>query len=321
MDFTLDDTQREIARLTAQVLDREAGTPWKALREAGLLALPVPERLGGDGLGVLEVAVVLTEIGRRAADVPALAWASSVLPIARFGTPEQQDELLTGDLLVTVALSEPSAPLPSAPRTTARPDGERFLLSGTKICVPSATKADRILVTADRGVFVVDAADARISGSTVRLAETPGRLLGDVTSGALYLHALAAACALGDGVLAGALDLTVKHVGTRHQFGKPLSAFQSVACHVADVYIASRTLHLATIAGCLDPADLSTAAYWLAAEVLPAVHTCHHLHGGLGLDITYPMHRFYGMAKELTRFVGGVDHRLSVLAEEEHRVR
>ena len=66
MDFQLDETQQEIAALAADVLGRESDTPWKALGEAGLLALAVPERLGGDGLGVLETAVLLTEVGRKA---------------------------------------------------------------------------------------------------------------------------------------------------------------------------------------------------------------------------------------------------------------
>jgi alkylation response protein AidB-like acyl-CoA dehydrogenase len=318
MDFRLDETQREIAALAADVLGRESDHPWKALGEAGLLALAVPERLGGDGLGVLETAVLLTEVGRRAVDVPALATlALGVLPIVSYGTPEQQDELLPlvtqQHGVLTAALSEPSAPLPAEPGTTAGPDG----IFGVKINVPHAAEAQRILVSAGTGVFVVDPAQPGVSTSdgTVRFEGARGEPLGEGAAAGLRRFALAGACAVADGVLAGALDLTVKHVGTRHQFGKPLSTFQSAACQVADVYIAARTLHLATLSACwsLDDNDLGTAAYWLAAEALPAVHTCHHLHGGLGLDITYPMHRYYGMAKELTRFVGGVEHRLGAI--------
>ncbi len=219
--------------------------------------------------------------------------------------------------MLTAALSEPSLPLPAVPRTAARRDGTSWIVSGVKVNVPHAATAQRMLVSAmlddEPGVLVVDPAEPEvsISDSSVRFEKARGEELVGAAD-ALRRYALAGACALVDGVLAGALDLTVRHVGTRHQFGKPLSTFQAVACQVADVYIAARTLHLATISACwsLDPDDLDIAAYWLAAEALPAVHTCHHLHGGLGLDITYPMHRFYGMAKELTRFVGGTDHRL-----------
>ncbi|GLY47444.1 acyl-CoA dehydrogenase family protein [Lentzea sp. NBRC 102530] len=315
MDFQLDETQQEIAALAADVLGRESDTPWKALGEAGLLALAVPERLGGDGLGVLETAVLLTEVGRRAVDVPALATlALGVLPIVAHGTEEQQNALLPlvteQHGVLTAALSEPSRPLPVSPRTTAGPDG----ITGTKINVPYAGDAVRMLVSTDSGVFVVDPEQPGVSvvDGTVTFEDARGDLLAGAD---VRRFALAGACAVADGVLAGALDLTVKHVGTRHQFGKPLATFQSAAALVADVYIASRTLHLAalTAAWSLDDADLDTAAYWLAAEALPAVHSCHHLHGGLGLDITYPMHRYYGMAKELTRFVGGVEHRLGAI--------
>lgn len=318
MDFQLDETQQEIARLAADVLGRESGTPWKALGEAGLLALAVPERLGGDGLGVLETAVLLTEVGRRAVDVPALATlALGVLPIARYGTVEQQDELLPlvteQHGVLTAALSEPSRPLPAVPSTTAGPDG----IFGVKINVPYAAEARRILVSTSTDVFVVDPGKpgVSISDGTVHLEGAQGEPLNQGAAEGIRRFALAGACAMADGVLAGALDLTVRHVGTRHQFGKPLATFQAAASLVADVYIAARTLHLAALTACwsLDDNDLATAAYWLAAEALPAVHTCHHLHGGLGLDITYPMHRYYGMAKELTRFVGGVEHRLGAI--------
>ncbi|MFD9697640.1 acyl-CoA dehydrogenase family protein [Lentzea sp. NPDC059081] len=317
MDFELDETQREIAALAADVLGREGDAPWKALGEAGLLALAVPERLGGDGLGVLETAVLLTEVGRRAADVPALATlALGVLPVVRHGTPEQQDAVLPlvteQHGVLTAALSEPSRPLPAEPQTTAGPDG----VVGVKINVPYAAEALRMLVSTDSGVFLVDPAQPGVSiaDGTVRFEGARGELLAGADEDIRRL-ALAGACAVADGVLAGALDLTVKHVGTRHQFGKPLATFQTAAALVADVYIASRTLHLAALTACwsLQDDDLDTAAYWLAAEALPAVHTCHHLHGGLGLDITYPMHRYYGTAKELTRFVGGVEHRLGAI--------
>lgn len=351
MDFTPDDTQQAVQQLCAEVLSRETGertdsgydeVAWKAMREAGLLALALPERLGGDGLGLLETAAVLTEVGRKAANVPAFAaLALGVLPLVRFGTPAQQEELLPHNGIVTAALHETSAPLPTVPLTTARLD-DGYVLSGTKVGVPYAGSAHRILVSATlpggTGVLVVDPTAPGVSlvstrsssgmpECTVRLDDVrmpASALLGDGAVAGLNSLALAGACAVGDGVLAGALELTVAHVGTRKQFGKPLSAFQAVAGQVADVYIAARTLHLAALSGCWRlatgrpaEADLDIAAYWLAQDALTAVHTCHHLHGGLGLDITYPMHRYYGLAKDLARFVGGTDHRLDRLARHE----
>jgi alkylation response protein AidB-like acyl-CoA dehydrogenase len=75
-------------------------------------------------------------------------------------------------------------------------------------------------------------------------------------------------------------------------------------------------VHLATLAACwrLDPSDVDVAAYWLAEQALPALHTCQHLHGGIGVDESYPLHRHYAWGKDLARFVGGVEHRLEAVA-------
>ncbi|MGH3738506.1 MAG: acyl-CoA dehydrogenase family protein [Micromonosporaceae bacterium] len=358
MDFAFDDTQRSIAELAADVLSR-AGAPelsrggaaelgqggydeatWKALGEAGLLSLVLPERLGGDGLGVTEAAVVLAEAGRRAAAVPALATlALGVLPIVRYGSAAQQDALL-GDpgRVFTAGLREPTDALPTAPRTTARSDGGRWVVDGVKVGVPYAAAAHRILVPATLGdravVLLVDPSGPGVtlhrshsSGDwpeyVLRLDAAPAEQLGEPDAvGGLSRLALAGACAFGDGLLAGMLDLTARHIATREQFGRPLAAFQAVTQQIADVYLAAQTVHLTTWSACwrlgagLDPDDdLDIAAYWLAAYGPAAAQTCHHLHGGLGLDVTYPLHRYSSYARDLARFVGGGSHRLDRLGD------
>jgi len=126
----------------------------------------------------------------------------------------------------------------------------------------------------------------------------------------LYQLAIAGACALADGAVAGALALTRDHVASREQFGRPLAAFQAVSQQIADVYIASRTMHLAALAACwrlgegLDAAaDLEVAGYWCAEQAPRTVRLCHHLHGGIGMDATYPLHRFSSLIADLTRFL------------------
>ena len=98
---------------------------WKELAKAGLLGLAVPGSLGGEGLGVAETAVLLTEAGRAAAPVPALATlAMGVLPVTRWGTRDQQQVLLAGvpagDAVLTAAIREPSEPAPPVPATALR---------------------------------------------------------------------------------------------------------------------------------------------------------------------------------------------------------
>lgn len=312
MDFALDETQRAVADLTRDVLAREPDpdSAWKALGQAGLLS--------GEGLGVLETALVLAEVGRAAAPLPAFSTlALGVLPLVYCGA-ERHHQLLppvaAGERFLTAAL-----------RGEVTADGDR--LSGTAIGVPDAARAHRILVPAGGTVFVVAREDVTLtetysaSGApehTVHLDEAPGDRLCDTAE--LWRFALAGACAYGDGLLAGALSLTAEHIRTREQFGKPLATFQAVAQQIADVYIASRTLHLAAWSaiwrlaeGRAPDPDLAIAAYWLTEEAMPALHTCHHLHGGLGVDAGYAMHRYYSATKDLVRLLGGVEHRLAAV--------
>ena len=157
------------------------------------------------------------------------------------------------------------------------------------------------------------------TGRRSRICSTPeldGRDVAD-----LGQLALAGACCLADGLLAGALALTTAHVASREQFGRPLATFQAVAQQIADISITARTLHLATLSACwrldtgLDAAaDLDVAGYWLAEHGPPALRACHHLHGGLGMDVSYPLPRYSALVKDLVRFTGGADYRLDALA-------
>jgi alkylation response protein AidB-like acyl-CoA dehydrogenase len=333
MDFTLGETQQAVSQLAAQVLTDP--DPWKELARAGLLDVSPP-----DGLGVLEVAVLLTEIGKRAPSMKALATLmTGALPLARWGRPALLPAVASGELILTAALREPSHPAPLPP-VTAVTNGT---ITGRKIGVPYAEQSHLMLVPASfmivnssgqiapqtvhdhGGVFLVNP-----RGAGVELIRTPsssgepeyaleldhapveGMLGGPDCVRDLYQLAVAGACALADGVVAGALALTRDHVASREQFGRPLAAFQAVSQQIADVYIASRTMHLAALSACwrlggdLDAAaDLEVARYWCAEQAPRSVRLCHHLHGGIGMDVTYPLHRFSSLAADLARFLGG----------------
>src|SRR5699024_6067751 len=108
------------------------------------------------------------------------------------------------------------------------------------------------------------------------------------------------------GVVAGGRDLTAAYIKGRTQFGRTLAEFQAVAMQIADVYIASRTLDLVAenavwrLANEIDAADdLAVAAYWVGHEAPGAMRTCHHLHGGMGVDITYPMSRYFSWITDI----------------------
>ena len=319
---------------------------WKELAQAGLLGLAVPGHLGGEGLGVAETAVLLTEAGRAASGVPALATlAMGVLPVVRWGSRDQQQALLAGvaagDTLLTAAIREPSEPMPPVPATRLRDGSGAGTVSGVKVGVPHAAAANWILVPAGLGsggpgstvIAVVEPSASGVTVSrtpssapaaeyTVRLDDAPvAHVLRDDRAVAdLYRVTAAGACCVADGALAGALALTTEHVRSRQQFGRPLATFQAVAQQIADVAIASRTLHLATVSACwrLDTGreagrDTDVAAYWLAAEAPAAMRACHHLHGGTGMDVSYPLHRYSALVKDLVSLDGGADYRLGLL--------
>lgn len=347
MDFEFSESQQVIAASAAQVLEAaDPASAWKALAKAGLLALTLPGRLGGDDLGVLDAAMLLTEAGRRASGIPALATIMlGALPVTRWGDAGLQDLVLAGvaagEVILTAGIREPSVPQPMMPSTLATLDQQgRGEVSGTKLGVPYAGEATWILIPATlasggRGVVVVERAGRGVTVTptptsalapecTVRLDGAPvaGVLADDRAVDDLYWLALAGAAALGDGLVAGALDLTAGYIARREQFGKPLATFQAVAQQIADVYIASRTLHLAALSACwrlgqgLDAREgLDVAAYWLAQEAPAALRTCHHLHGGIGLDVEYPLPRYSAMINDLVRFTGGADYRLEVLTD------
>ena len=340
MDFTLPESGQAVAALAAEILTEP--DPWKELARAGLLDVT--------SLGLLDTTVLLTEIGRRNPSLTALATLmTGAHPIARWGSDELKQVLLpgiaSGELLLTAALREPSDPQPDPP-VTAVTNGR---ITGTKVGVSHAEQASLMLVPSmivnssghiapetvhDHGVALLNpqAEGVRLTHApsasgepecTLRMDGAPieGMLGGADCVRDLYQLAVAGACALADGAVAGALALTRDHVATREQFGRPLAAFQAVSQQIADVYIASRTLHLATLAACwrLDArleanADLEVAGYWCAEQAPRAVRICHHLHGGLGMDVTYPLPRFSSLVADLVRYLGGAEYRQERLA-------
>jgi len=333
MDFSLTERQQAVAGLAAEVLG--AADPWKELARAGLLDVSPP-----DGLGIGEVAVLLTEIGQHAPSMKALATLmTGALPLARWDRPDLLLGVASGELLLTAALREP----PTHPATAVTDN----TITGLKIGVPYAEQSRLLLVPARTdsmivnssgqiapqtvhdhgGVFLVNPRGAGVeltrsrssSGEpeyTLRLDRAPveGVLGGADCVRDLHQLAVAGACALADGVVAGALALTRDYVARREQFGRPLATFQAVSQQIADVYIASRTMHLAALSACWRlaegrdaAADLDVAGYWCAEQAPRSVRLCHHLHGGIGMDVTYPLHRFSGLAADLARFLGGAD--------------
>ncbi len=318
-----------VRSVVTEVLNRSGDGPndWAALASAGLLALAVPEEYGGEGLGLDEVGVLLRETGARGVDLP--VWETlccGALVLAASGTDEQRRAWLpgvaTGETLLTPALREVGVGITGTPWTTYA----NGTVSGRKIGVTRADEATRLLVTTRSGdadaVVLVDprgpgvqlVASPSSSGRpqhTVVLDGAPAELLGDGAAEALTRHAVAGLALTAAGLLAGARDLTADYIKGRTQFGRSLAEFQAVAMQIADVYIASRTVDLAAAnvawrirEGLKVSDDLNVAAYWVCQETPRALRTCHHLHGGMGLDVTYPLPRYSSWVTDIVHALG-----------------
>ena len=141
-------------------------------------------------------------------------------------------------------------------------------------------------------------------------------------TGPWWRHQLGRRPWAGWGMLAGALALTTEYIRTRKQFGRALAEFQAVTVQIADVYIAGRALDVAVWSGAWLLAegsaedaetDLTVGALSVTDSALRALYTCQHLHGGIGVDVTYPLHRYFAWGKHHAHLLGGVEARLDTI--------
>ncbi len=315
---------------------------WAALGEADLLGIALPEADGGGGYGILEACLIAEQVGRTVAPVPYLSSiVASALPIARFGSEAQRKQLLpdviAGATTLSFALYEPTdVAVPAVPTTQATADGDGWRLDGEKSLVIGGDRAAAILVPARTSesasaVFIVAPGadgvhltrEAAVSGEpqwTIRLdgVRVDGdALLGDAQQGAEIVawtcdHLMAAVCATQTGVCEEALAITARYVSEREQFGSKLGTFQAVGQRVADAYIDTEAIRLTSLqatwrlAEGLDAHDeLMTAKFWAAEGAQRVVHAAQHLHGGIGMDLDYPIHRYFRWAKVLELTLGG----------------
>ncbi len=290
MDFSYSEEQVMVRDLARGILEKEVTSErikaveeggewfdrplWATLAEAGLLGLAFDEEHGGMGFGFEELCVLLEEIGRVVAPLPAIA--ALVLGggnIAEFGDADQKRKFLpaiaAGELIVTAAFGEAGGAFAAQPSSTARREGESWVIDGVKELVPAAGFAAYILVPAisEDGirVFIVpaDAQGLSIEPGESTTCETLSTLrlnsvrvaadsvLGtraapSVENGGAQLarmesRVVIAICACQVGVAEKALNITADYVREREQFGVPIGSFQAVQHRCADAYIDLQT--------------------------------------------------------------------------------
>ena len=332
--------------LSEAAIDTEV---WQALADSSLLGVAISEEHGGMDLGFLALSLLCQEVGRTVAPVP--VFASLVLggmPLARFGSDSEQAEWLPkvakGETILTAALTELESSDPLLPRTRAEKSAEGFKLYGQKSLVPAGAQASRILIPAmtDEGSLILAWVEPGMQGLRIEeqsasdrqayalieldgVAVTNADLLGGLEGGEARLSWLvdcstAALCSIQLGVIERALEMTSEYGNERVQFDRPIGSFQAFHQRAADAYIMVESLRLCTqeaiwlISKEKSALDSATVAkYWAAEGAQFTAFACQHLHGGIGIDVDYPLHRYFIWATQLEHALGSAPHQLDKL--------
>ncbi|MBK5308000.1 MAG: acyl-CoA/acyl-ACP dehydrogenase [Frankiaceae bacterium] len=319
---------------------------WSHLAEAGIAGAALAEDVGGGGMGFTELALVLEQIGAHVAPVPLFETVlCAALPIDVFGTPEQRTrdlpDVVAGRATLTAALTESGRDDAYRPLTTAAADGDGFRISGVKSCVPFPPSVRRILVpatTAD-GRVVVALVEPAARGVTMRrqiatngqpqveleladVAVSAADVLGGPDRGEEILgwildRAATGLAAMALGVSGRALIMSAHYTTGREQFGRAIATFQAVGHRLADAYIDVEAMRLTTLQAVwlldsgLAGRDEATVAKWWASEGGHRVaHAAQHVHGGVGVDVEYPLSRYFRWSKQLELSLGGATAQL-----------
>ncbi len=329
-DHSSHEALRALERSGNARFDREL---WSKLADAGLLGIALPESVGGAGLGLVELAGILEQAGKFAAAVP--LWETlglGALPIAEFASKAVADHWLPrvadGTAILTAAWHDEVGD-PLSPLTTASASGDAWTVTGTKVCVPAGEIADAVVVVASTpegpGLFLVETNATGVSRESIRtttakpdaMIEFSGAPAECLTIGRdavqwAFDRAMGTQCAVALGNCEAALDLTASYTKDRKQFGVPIASFQAVGHRAADAFIDTEAIRLTTWQalwrldnGMSATEEVAIAKYWAAFGGQRVVHSAAHLHGGVGVDRDYPLHRYFLAAKELELQLGG----------------
>jgi alkylation response protein AidB-like acyl-CoA dehydrogenase len=361
MDFAFDQDQQLLKNAARAFLDEhcppavvralwddprgESEAMWKDMAQLGWLGLPLPEVYGGSGLGLVETAIVLEEMGRAACPGPYVPTLLVAQTIADAGTAAQRNRWLpavaTGGARAAVALLDAEWSWdPAATATTAARTGAGWTLTGVKRFVPWAHVADILLVPARTSeglaLFLVEP-----SAQGLKLAPLTGMDLGTRwTSLALDRVPVAAEAALGApgqgppllqtllrrgavgaaaemlGAARRCLDLSVGYAKVREQFGQPIGAFQAIRHKCAEMLLEVENAHAATYyaawaldAGAEDAALAASVAKAYVSEAAGKVcGEAIQVHGGIGFTWEYDLHLYFKRAKALEPMFGDADY-------------
>lgn len=323
---------------------------WQQLGGAGLLGTALPAEFGGSDMGMTELCIVLEAQGRAVAPVPLIeSIVACALPIAQFGGDSLKKSLLpavvSGEKIL--ASVRPYNGLQRLAPLSATTSANGWILNGVSTLSLYAPIANGFLVEANLGngskwVGYCDASSKGISITTQKAGsgETAGQIrfdnvdvkngnciaVGDEADALLEWQSLrlyTAMAAQQVGILREAMQRTATYTNERKQFNRSLSSFQAVAQQAADGYMAVEALQ-GVLWRALDDLDngnglaaLSSrvAKFWLCDSGHKAAHIFLHLHGGIGQDLDYPLHRFFTWAKKNELMFGNAQQHSAALGK------
>jgi alkylation response protein AidB-like acyl-CoA dehydrogenase len=312
---------------------------WRQMAELGWLGLVLPESYGGTGGTMVDLVVLLEEFGRALVPGPFVPTAVLVgLPILWAGSDQQKQaylpRLVQGELIATLAWHEPSATSqPAGVETTADPQGEAYVLNGTKLCVPYAHVADYLLTVARTATGPTPAdgitlflVDAKAPGITITKLATiaddhqcevvlnnvrvpRGQVLSEPGKGwglveQVRQYGAVAKCAEMVGIAQQAFEISLNYAKTRVQFGRPIGSFQAIKHKLANMVIdvdGSRyvTYHAAWLLSEGLPAgqQIAAAKAWTNEACRRVVKEGQQVHGGIGYTKEYDLQLYTRRAK------------------------
>lgn len=344
MDLTPSEDQQAIIDLATQIIGDHSAPErlrelerggvhhdtelWATLAAADLVGLAMDENGGGGGYGLLEASFIAEVVGAHVAPIPFVEVAAVGRMLASIGDPAAVD-VASGSVVVPALREGADAAETTQPGTRADHDGG-WRLTGEKRLVSGATAAAAYVVPAvsDGAValYLVQAGDVAeavdstsMSGQvlrTVRLESTSARRLDTVdpvAALAVLRHELRVLrSAHLAGVAAGAVRLAAEHCKTREQFGAPIGTFQAVAHRMADSWLDANLMQATarqaawrTDNGLPARQATASAALWACEGVQRVVAAAQHVHGGVGVDLDYPIHRYFRWAKDVELQLGG----------------
>ena len=297
-------------------------TAWQRFAEMGYLGVQLPEAAGGQGLGVIELAIVLEEIGRACAPGPHLDVMLAAALLGKAGRTGLEG-VTAGKTIVTTAREDS----PWAGTAAPGAHGANGRVQGTKYFVPFAAAADALLVVTPEGLYRVEAPFDTSPMPTLDVSQRFARVsfdhaaerIGDAGLVARLdpLVATAAAAVL-LGLMNRAFELTLEYVKTRQAFGRPIGSFQVLQHRLADMLLRVESTRSAVYraAWCLDQDDPAAAIAAASAKAYAgdaARKVCGEsiqMHGGIGFTWEVDLHFFFKRAKTLETFYGSTEAQL-----------